>query len=178
MTPRTAAASAAMVAVCLLAACSSADEIDGVLWGQMDAAKQPVFAAFDQTREMDRAAIIDDMVSDGGVFPGSYLDRADGDLARVRSGGVFLSRLAEGPDWASIDVLISSGPRNPASDPLARTGPYSGPPYVYTCFQAVVEFTDDRVSDWAWDEEAECDSVIVAALDENALFMPLHRFAG
>ena len=170
---------AAVVALFLVAGCASPDEFDGVLWQQMDAQKQPVFAAFDATLELDRTTLLDDIVSDGGVFPGSYRDDDAGALdLEARSGGVFLSRLVDGPDWASLDVLINSGPRNEAGDPLPGAEPYDGPPSVYTCFQAVVEFADDRVSAWVWDEDAECDPAVVAGLDDRAQFAPLYRFSG
>src|SRR5690606_9268320 len=122
---RLGASAAALTIVVLVAGCSNSPDVDGVLWRQVDAIKQPVFQAFHQTLEMDRTTLLEDIISTGGAFPGEYVIDS-GDHAPLGP-GVFLSRLAEGDRVASFSVRISSGPRNPAVDPLADDAPYGGP---------------------------------------------------
>lgn len=169
---RRAAIAGAMVLVGLisLVGCASED-YDGVLWRQVAAYKDPFGRTLVSAVGTEREVFVDSMKDqfwDGSSDPGNL---------SVERGGVVLFDLQEEPDDVTFAVLISSGPRNAAADPLADSGPYAGPFSIYTCFAVTVDFDAGIASGWTRDDH-ECDSRLVATLGDGARFVPVIEFDG
>ena len=112
------------------------------------------------------------------MLPGHYWNGISNaaDLNLDKGGSVFFD-IQEDSKNVIFDVLISSGPRNPAADPFADSEPYWGPSAIYTCFVVSIEF-DGRTDTRFTYDDAKCESKLVTTLGDQAKFYPVDDFSG
>lgn len=126
----------------------------------------------------ERSVFVTGLKSASTVLPGHYWngisDPTDLDLDK---GGLAFFDIRENPKNVMFDVLISSGPRDPAADPLADSTPYWGPSAIYTCFVVTVEFGGRAETRFGYDD-TECEPKLVTTLGDQAKFYPVDAFSG
>lgn len=149
---------------------------DDVLWRQIAAFKDPLGAALRTTVGTERSTFVASLKSDT-MLPGRYWNgiSSPADLNLDEGGSVYFD-LQEDPKEVKFDVLISSGARNPAADPLADSKPYWGPSSIYTCFVVTIQFGGRTDTGFTFDDAA-CESKLVATLGEATSY-PVDDFSG
>jgi hypothetical protein len=156
--------------------CSSGTP-DDVLWRQVAAFKDPFGTALRAAVGTEHSAFVAGLKGGSSVLPGQYWDgtSSPGDL-KLAKGGLVYFDLLDSSKNVKFDVLISSGPRNPAADPLADSKPYAGPSAIYTCFVVTIEVAGQAATGFNF-EDAACESKLVATLGGAELY-PVDDFSG
>lgn len=174
---RLAIAGAVLVVVLSSVVGCSSGTPDDVLWRQIAAFKDPFGTALRAVVGTERSTFMAGLKGGSSVLPGQYWDgtSSPGDLSLAKGGLVYFD-LQDGSQDVKFDVLISSGPRNPAADPLADSTPYWGPSAIYTCFVVAVEFGGRAATRFTF-EDAACESKLVATLGGAELY-PVDDFSG
>ena len=167
----------AALVVGTLSGCAT-QEVDGTLWRQIASHKDPFGQSLVSAVETIAADELADGIRNGGALTGDFWDGDESslDALRLQPGGLVIHDLVEYTDGISFGVMISSGPRDIESDPLARPSwPYFGPTSVFTCTEIVVSFAPQ--TRWSWSDR-DCDDALAKMLDPGARLAPINAFDG
>ncbi|MBT2497648.1 hypothetical protein J7E25_00900 [Agromyces sp. ISL-38] len=186
----------AVVVVSVLAGCSfrteyhGMDRVDGRLWRQLVAFKEPLFhqllpygptveIAGNPPAEVRPASIREYLANiDANWWDGT----SEVDPAWVESGGVVVYDVRERPSAVSMSIFIGSGPR-PEGAPTDDRRLYSGPSELFTCFGFVAGFDRsdgfvDLMSERVAYSSSECPPELAAAVSADAAFGSIEVFDG
>jgi hypothetical protein len=177
---RITAGSITAMAVLVIAGCSSG--YDSVLWRQMDRQEAEAYQLIDESESLavSPAGFVADLRSSPTYWDGHTLPQVDPEEPAtfyydVR--GPDVNQL--GAPVVSFDVLVHSGARPPGApreEPGGESsGPYAGPPSVYTCYTLAVAFTAERMwqtrrSNDGGEELLSCPPELVEVIGERARY--------
>jgi hypothetical protein len=143
--------------------------IDGVLWRQVAAMKDPFMTALLHSTATDPREFIDSL-------PGERWDGSSDPSNLVDEGVLIVYHITTGSDRAALSVLIWSGPRPDV--PTDAGDAYVGPGSVYTCFDATARFDETLAAEVERLDDAECASDLVDALPDDSAHADITVFSG
>lgn len=153
-------------------------EVDGTLWRQVAAFKDPFGRSLVNAVEGTAVGHLAQGIREGTALAGDFWGGDESSLESIslKKGGLLIHNLDEHTHGISFDVLISSGRRDVEADSLGSpAGPYFGPNSIFTCFQIAVEF--DTQPSWAW-ADTDCDHALTGKLDPGAQQVAINEFDG
>ncbi|MET4637692.1 hypothetical protein [Mycetocola sp. 2940] len=169
-------AATALLVVTALSGCAS-QGVDGVLWRQVAAFKDPFSRSLVNTLEITPVEDLAGGIRDGSLLAGVYWDgEARLDSIALEDGGLVIHDLKERTGGLSFDVLLSSGPRDAAADNSAGSkGLYFGPPSVYACSELTIDF--EPRPRWGWTDQ-DCERALTERLAPGGQVVSINEFDG
>ena len=172
---------AALALLVLLVGCSPRD-IDGVLWRQVAAYKDPLMEHLFESEGITALDLERDLVEDSELW-GALLwnGSSDAQYLDLAEGGSAVWNFESSADALSFSMMISSGPRDPASDALARRDhdTWPAPAAMFTCFDVDFEVVDGYLAEpWRSEEEKQCPEELIDTLVPGAVYQPITTFDG